>query len=263
MDNASLFEQLRQMRIEAGIKLSSIASQSKIQIRFLEALEAGKLELIPPVYDQLFFQTYISFLKPDNEEYFTSEFDKVRKGRKTQHTSTIQRRIVFEQESRKAKGLKITYIALPIIIVLILILVLINNSIFVEPAGDNGVKEISAKEIADKIEKAAAKEKAALARKDSVLVKLNALDRTWFRLIKDHSDTTEYMLQKDGAMQITADSVMAFLVGNAAGLDFTINNQPEGVLGAADEVIAYLKINSKGIDSLRLKKINRKKPENE
>jgi len=263
MDELSIFEQLRQIRIDAGIELSSIAGQSKIQFRFLEALEDGKLELIPPVYDQMFFQTYISYLKPENEEYFLAEFDKIRKGRKTQHTSTIQRRIVFEQESRKAKGLKIAYIALPILIVLVLILVLINNSIFVEPAGDNGVKEISAQEIAAKLEREAAKEKAVLARKDSVIVKLNALERTWLRVIKDRSDTTEYMLQKGGSMEISADSVMAFLVGNAAGLDFTINNQPEGVLGSADEVIAYLNIKSAGIDSIRLKQISRKKSEND
>ncbi len=257
MDDISIFEQLRQMRIEAGIELSGIASQSKIQLRYLEALEEGKLELIPPVYDLLFFQTYISFLKPDNEEYFITAFNDIRKRRKTQHTSTIQRRVIFEQESRKAKNLKIIYIALPIIIVLILILFLIKNSIFVEPAGDNGVKEITVQEIADTMEKAVLK------RKDSVLVKLNALERTWFRVIVDNSDTTEHMLPKGRTIAVTADSTMTFLVGNAAGLDFNINNQPEGLLGSADEVIAYLKITSSGIDSMRLKKINKRKPDDE
>jgi hypothetical protein len=259
MDDISIFEQLKQIRIDAGIELASIASQSKIQLRFLEALEEGKLELIPPVYDQMFFQTYISYLKPENEEYFVSAFNEIRKKRKTQHTSTIQRKVLFEKESRRAKNLKILYISFPIAIVAALILFLIGNSIFVEPAADNGVKEINVKEIADTLRKAAAKEFEKEKRPDSVLVKLHALERTWFRVITDNSDTSEYMLPKGRMMEITADSAMSFLVGNAAGIDFNINNRQEGVLGSAEEVIAYLKVTSEGIAAKRLKKISKRK----
>ena len=60
--NESLFERLKKIRIQQNLDLSEISSKSRIQIKYLEAIESGNIEQIPNVYDKLFFQTYISFL---------------------------------------------------------------------------------------------------------------------------------------------------------------------------------------------------------
>ena len=134
---------------------------------------------------------------------------------------------------------------------------LLTHSISVAPVDDNGVKEITVYEIVDTLQK----EQLRMAPQkdiDSVQTAIRALEKTWFRVIADRSDTTEYLLQKGERIELKADSTLQFLVGNAAGLDFTINHVPTGVLGRSNEIISYMKVTLKGITDKRLKKIKRK-----
>ena len=82
------------------------------------------------------------------------------------------------------------------------------------------------------------------------------MERTWLRYIKDRADTTENMLYSGNVVKINADSTIHFLVGNAAGINFTINGEQKGVLGKPGEVISYLKITKKGIVGQRMKTIS-------
>ena len=74
-------------------------------------------------------------------------------------------------------------------------------------------------------------------------------------MVKDRTDTSEYLLRKGERLNLTADSTLVFLVGNAAGINFTVNGKNEGVLGQEYQVISYLKITKDGIVSKRLKEI--------
>jgi len=88
---------------------------------------------------------------------------------------------------------------------------------------------------------------------DMVFVHVNAVERTWLRYIKDGTDTTEYLLQEGNKLDIKADSTLYFLVGNAAGVEFTINGNPKGLIGKKGQVISYLKITRNGIEGQRIK----------
>lgn len=261
MQETNIFEQLYHIRLESGWKLEDIARHTKIQLKYLQAIEAGDWQKIPPVYDRMIFQAYVHFLKIENEQEYMDVFEKIRKGRKTRHTSTIQRKVKFESEFRKARRLKLLYLGLPIVIVAAIIIFLLTHSVSVAPVEDKGVKEITVYEIVDTLRQEQLKKEAlrlAAQREDSVRVDVQARSRTWFRVVKDRADTTEYLLQKGEQVNLQADSVMHFLVGNAAGLDFIVNRMPIGTLGQANEIIAYLKITSKGIAAKRLKKIKEK-----
>ena len=66
------------------------------------------------------------------------------------------------------------------------------------------------------------------------------------------------MLQEGNKIAVEADSTLHFLVGNASGLEFTINGIEKGLLGKKGEVISYLKITRKGIVGQRIKDLNTK-----
>ena len=261
MDDKNIFEQLYHFRLESGWKLEDIARHTKVRLKYLQAIESGDWQQIPPIYDRLFFQTYVQFLNVENPQDYLDKFDQIRQGRKTQHTSYIQRKASFQTEYRKARMLKILYLGLPIVIVLVLIVFLLFHSISVVPVQDNGVKEITVFEVADTLRKEQLNLEPVPRAQDSVKVGLVALEKTWFRVIKDMADTTEYLLQEGQRLNLEADSTLRFLVGNAAGLDFTVNNAHQGALGGANEIISYMKITPKGIVAKRLKKIKRKDKE--
>lgn len=258
MDDQNIFEQLYHFRLESGWKLEDIARHTKVQLKYLQAIESGDWQQIPAVYDRFIFQTYVQFLNIENKQEYLDKFDKIRQGRKTQHTSYLERKASFESEYKKARMLKILYLGLPIVIVLTIIVFLLIHSKSVAPVQDNGVKEITVFEIADTLRKEQLRQESAHTVQDSVTVGLIAMERTWFRVIKDMADTTEYLLQKGQRLNLEADSTLRFLVGNAAGLDFTVNSAHQGTLGKRNQIISYLKITPKGIVAKRLKKIKRK-----
>ncbi len=54
----TFYNELKQLRIAQGITLESIAATSRINIRFLNALEEGEFDILPKTYIRLFLRSY-------------------------------------------------------------------------------------------------------------------------------------------------------------------------------------------------------------
>ncbi|MCB0283117.1 MAG: DUF4115 domain-containing protein [Calditrichae bacterium] len=271
MDNAedklNLFERLKNIRVEKGISLDNISKDSRIQKNYLEAIESGEFEKIPDVYDKLFFQTYLSYLNVEDPEKYISEFRALRKEIfYPTPTTTIQRIKTNRAKGHPVFNLRMLFVAGPILLIAVILGFMAWNSTSVgTDNSDERVKELPVRKIVaeinaterakkDSVEKLINEQKSL----GKVNVSVSAIDRTWLRFIKDKSDTTEYMLYPKNKIDISADSTLRFLVGNAAGVSFVINGEEAGVLGKSGEVISYLKITSKGIVEKRLKEISAK-----
>ncbi|MEE9162488.1 MAG: helix-turn-helix domain-containing protein [Candidatus Neomarinimicrobiota bacterium] len=69
MEQADTFyHQLKQLRIAQGITLEDIAAKTRVNIRFLEALEAGEFDILPMTYIRLFLRSYCRGIGADEEE---------------------------------------------------------------------------------------------------------------------------------------------------------------------------------------------------
>jgi len=66
----NVFEKLKDIRLQKEISLESISQKSRIQLKYMQALEEGSLLQIPEVYDKLFFRSYLKALEVDEEDYF-------------------------------------------------------------------------------------------------------------------------------------------------------------------------------------------------
>ena len=65
------YNKYKKFRIENNIDLKDISKRTKIDLKYLRALEKGKFADIPPVYVKLFFKAYISEIGVDiNEALF-------------------------------------------------------------------------------------------------------------------------------------------------------------------------------------------------
>ncbi len=265
------FERLKQIRLKKKIKLETISAKSKIHLRFLEALESGDLNEIPGIYSKLFFKTYLSFLQVEDEQKYLEEFENLHKKSIPLHTSTVRRIRVEKQDRRKSSLIKIIYIVAPLLVVAVIFAVLAINSIGVDKNEKKGeVQEISVQKIAEQL--LLEQEKQAAKKQDSIFVEgdtirvttvLSAVQRTWIRVIKDRADTTEYLLAANETISIKADSLLNFLVGNAAGIKFIVNGNPAGILGKEGQVITRLLISPKGIVSKSIKQIKKKEIPND
>ena len=69
MEQAETFyHALKQLRVAQGISLEDISARTKINIRFLEALEQGDLEILPKTYIRLFLRSYCKEIGADVKE---------------------------------------------------------------------------------------------------------------------------------------------------------------------------------------------------
>ena len=62
------YNKYKKFRIENNIDLKDISKRTKIDLKYLRALEKGKFADIPPVYVKLFFKAYISEIGVDINE---------------------------------------------------------------------------------------------------------------------------------------------------------------------------------------------------
>ncbi|UCH62468.1 MAG: helix-turn-helix domain-containing protein [Fidelibacterota bacterium] len=69
MEQAETFyHELKQLRVAQGISLEDISARTRINIRFLEALERGELEILPKTYMRLFLRSYCREIGADVKE---------------------------------------------------------------------------------------------------------------------------------------------------------------------------------------------------
>ncbi|GEM_PF-1445122 len=258
----TLFELLKTTREKQKLTLKDISQKSRIHIKYLEAIESGNYKDIPSVYDKLFFQTYISFLDIEDKESLMEEYRVIRGERQLPDKFGDKTSNVNSEGSRGVGNhIKKIYFIVPTLVLIIIVLIL---ALYTKEADDHSsapVKELTVKEVVAEYNKKEERKKTAeRAKKDSIAragkltVDLFGLEKTWFQAVKDYKDTTEYLLKSNDEVQLTADSVITFLIGNANGLKITINGKDEGKVGAKGEIITFMKVTSQGIVAKKIKK---------
>ena len=262
----SLFDILKEIRLKKRLSLEEIAQKSRIQLSYLQSIEKGELQKIPPVYDKLFFKNYLKALGQEEGNYYNL-FLEYRKKIRTDKTTTILDFSNSVEKNADSFNFKNLYLLLPVLAAIVIIWLLIVNTEMVTSSTKDNVEEFDIKAMVQEIEKKEA------AKNDSIIkelnnasalsLEINGLKQTWFRVITDTIDTTEYLLQSGEKMKLAAHQSFEFLIGKADGLELFLNGIKLDSLGKPGEVISYMRIDSKGINSLIRKLPSTKKELNE
>ena len=247
----NIFEKLKEHRLQMGLSLEDVAEKSRIQIKFLESLEKGDLLKIPEVYDKLFFRSYLKALELDENEYF-DQFVEYRKAiRIDKTTSVIQINPALKELDKKIFSHRNLFVVLPFSLIIIVVVLLLINTEMVGTSSEGKVQEIDIINVVDRME---AQEKAI---QDSIKLQkelstglnmnIGALKKTWFRIVADKTDTSEYLLNLNQKVQLRADSTFEFLIGRADGLSISLNGNNLDMSGTDSSVVRYMLIDSSGI----------------
>lgn len=262
-ERKNLFERLKEIRIEKGIRFETITEKSRIQVKYLQALEEGDLLSIPEVYDKLFFRSYLKALAVEDEEIYFEEFlDIRRKIRVDKTTTTIQISESAKNADKKIFSHRNLFVILPVVLIIVVLAILLMNTEMIGTSSEGKVQEIDIKNVVQRIE---AKEQAKLdslrlaeqikldslnmLKPDSLglALRINAKRKTWFRIIADKSDTSEYLLNPGQNVSASANHTFEFLIGRADGLIFSLNGKVLNKAGTDSSVVRYMRIDSSGI----------------
>jgi hypothetical protein len=271
-EHKNLFEKLKEIRIEKGIRFETITEKSRIQIKYLQALEEGDLLSIPEVYDKLFFRSYLKALSVEDEEVYFEEFLNIRREiRVDKTTSTIQISESAKDADKKIFSNRNLFVIMPVVLIIVVLAFLLINTEMIGTSSEGKVQEIDIKNVVQRIE---AKEQAKfdslrlaeqfkldslnMLKPDSLglALRINAKRKTWFRIIADKSDTSEYLLNPGQNVSASANRTFEFLIGRADGLIFNLNGKVLNKAGTDSSVVRYMRIDSSGIAVKILKKEN-------
>ena len=234
----SFGETLRRERELRGVSLREIADATKISVRFLQALEQDRLEILPGgVFRRAFVKQYARHLGLDAERLVAEfvfankdevpEADSGRRQHEGAHPGTLLLVAVFgagavlslwkavpaEREARRAA-----------------------------PAPLAEPRAIASP--------AAAVAKPAAAVPDGLVLTLQAHQTCWVEAMVDGQPVLNKVLQEGQSETIEAQGEIVLSVGNAGGLTFTVNERQGLSLGKSGEVRRNIVISKKNLPSL-------------
>jgi transcriptional regulator with XRE-family HTH domain len=251
--SSDLFKKLQEIRKQKKLSLESIAENSRVQLKYLRALEEGDLTKVPEVYDKLFFRSYLKALGIPEEEYY-EQFLAYRRSIRLDKTTTVFNFSDGSQENRRKFNQKNLLYLLPIFVVIILIWVLLRNTESIDSRASAPVDEIDVRDAGLEQKQQVSADSDTIAVRDSLRqfnLQIRGLKRTWFRVISDHKDTSEYMLPAGNIITLQAYTCLEFLIGRADGLSIKLDNGSFQKLGKDSTVIQYMLVDSTGIVTKR------------
>jgi cytoskeleton protein RodZ len=247
-------EEIRAARIERNITLQDISSATRINTRFLEAIEQGEFDVLPKPYVRSFIKQYVRHVGFDPEPVL-DRFDNYN----TQRTGSPQEREPvpsFSAESNVAANsprLKMVFLSLIVIGVFALIAYLLvellgsESEPIVERPFQEVVREVEEQASRTPIEPIDTLRTLPTVQQDSLLVSITAIDTVWLTVTLDNLTQEEYIFPPGRVQRWRAANELLLTIGNAGGISMVVDGDSVGVLGAPGQVMRNVQITRDGI----------------
>jgi cytoskeleton protein RodZ len=245
-------ERLKQARIEKHISLMDVSSETRINVKFLEALELGHFHLLPQTYVRAFLREFALMVGLDPAEIMR-EYDAARldvPSRKSEDgaTQTVQEKSAqgnIEQPRFSLSSVQRNVLfGVFILAALALIVVLANLNRGPETA--KPVAEVSFDKVVRESEAASIPPPSAVVdsfpaviepKIDSLYLQITTHDSVWISLLIDGKKGAAYLFGPKRKYSWVAKERFAVTMGNAGGATFELNGKDIGALGKRGAIV--------------------------
>lgn len=264
----SFADRLRGIRENQGVTLQQIKLKTRIDMKYLEAIEVGDFEIMPQVYMRAFIKEYAESIGLNGQETL-DEYESIREGKKFEKTVSdepVEEKIEFSDAATQtpipnASANDITSepwfmpsiaIAAIIIIATIIYFAFFNSAdeeLITEKPYQEIVKEKQQRfEVIEEDAKPAAKEIEPV----SLELKIVAVDTSWVQVTADSDSTTDFILYPKRKKTFSAKENFELVIGNSAGVKLVLNSDTLNLQGVYKKAKRVL-INSEGLKYLPMK----------
>ncbi len=250
-----LADELKEARKNTNISLKEIASKTRIDIKFLEALEEGDFEVMPEVYIRAFIKEYAIQTKLDPDEILRkyelakankpiddveefieepSQEQPVEETKEQPVKREFADEITQDETETQSSFAENRTLILSGIIIFILALAAVYFLFIKQSASDIIVErpfeEILKDQQTDQnqrfeIEEEPASTSNTVAPSDSLVLSINAVDTCWFSVTVDGNQEREFMLFKNTSTTVKAAKRFDLVVGNLGGVNLKLNGK--------------------------------------
>lgn len=260
-------KELKSFREAKDISLQYIANRTKIDIKFLQAIEEGNFDILPDLYMRAFIKEYAKEADFDVDEVL-KKYDLAKKGvteeknsqstdlkdsniekpveQKEQQTKTF---VMNETENKSNTGslfqfkinyLKFSYVSLAAVIILSIVVYFlflrgestktleVNNSQLSESSENRFELTSDSTQTFANIED------------DSLKLALKASERVWVKVLSDNKAVFQNFINQNENLTFKAEKEFRVSVGNAGAMSMELNKKPLIIPGKKGELRSYI-----------------------
>lgn len=253
-------EELRKEREKAGITIQQIATKTRIDKKFLEAIDEGNFSFLPELYVKAFIKEYATVIGLDADET-VKKFLIAREGKdynevieqekqdkekskeqkpaetlqekrnvktnsvKSYSDDSINKKEPDDSDSDKAKLMYAAIGASVILVIAILYFFIFNKSdeIIVE---ETPLEEIISDNSKRFEEESIPDNQNNQALADSITLEIFSNETTWVNILPDGNQSVEFILYPNSSRKIKAKNSFAATIGNSGGVILKLNDNP-------------------------------------
>ncbi|MBI9071992.1 MAG: DUF4115 domain-containing protein [Melioribacteraceae bacterium] len=254
-------KELKANREQTNVTLQQIQNRTKIDLRFLQAIEEGNYNIMPEVYIRAFIKEYAKAVGLDSEliinkynlakEGKTSEVEKTILEDGSASQQEIKRKFDASEltnaetdKTEKENTNLIVIIASAVVVVLLAVYFIFFNGSSTEIISETPYEEVLQEseqryQVADDTNSDEIVESESIII-DSLTLRINAIDTCWVGVTVDKNLATDFIMYPKRSKILKAVSDFEIVVGNAGGVKFFLNNNDlnyEGMPGRRDRII--------------------------
>lgn len=258
MDFAQLGQHLKQRRLERQISLTDIGAETRINNKFLEAMEEGNFSILPSTYVRAFLREYALAVGLNPQDILLAYTDAVKaRSAEPKEPSPESRRVSTTggPAGNQHPASPFSPFSLPLgrtllgtgtLIAAVIVAIILANS---DPAPDpsDPATEIPFDRVVRESEAAvvpprdtssvAIRPPASANTPDSLRLEMTTSDSVWMSILIDGKRSEEYLFSPNRRRTWVAEKQFTLTMGNAGGATFTLNGRNLGVLGRRGAVI--------------------------
>ncbi len=264
-------EELREQREKSGITIQQIAAKTRIDKKFLEAIDQGNFSFLPELYVKAFIKEYSMVIGLDGDETVKKfliaregkdynevleqeklEKEKAKESKKVEspiHKPTVKSAPVKsyyddslnkkETDDTDADKTKLLYAAVAgIAVILIAVLYLFvfskSDEIIVEETPIEEIVSDNSQRFEE--EPLSNQSPESLANADSLLLEIFSRETTWVNIFPDNGQSIEFILYPNSSRKLSAQNSISATIGNSGGVSLKLNNQPVEFSGKSRSV---------------------------
>jgi cytoskeletal protein RodZ len=244
-------KELQAARQEKNISLMDISIETRISIKYLEAIEQGHLHLLPQTYIRAFLREYASFVGMDRDDIMKRYALVSGESTHAQQTATphippqmgSNSSFIFTPLQRQAMIAGLAVIAFAIILVLAHVSKKNETTIRgSEVPFDKVIRETEAASLPQTPSSTPAPVDSipvTVEKTDSLRLEMTTTDSVWINILIDNHVTEDRLYGPNKHHIWIAKTQFIVTMGNAGGATFTLNGKDIGALGKRGAVVRH------------------------